>query len=334
MNSTSASGPKRPRVIPFLLAVALLPCIGLVGSGALGSPAEGDGYPSFAGIQGDVALDPYAAMSSASGLDLQDVADGIQGQDFGAERPRGPGSLLEGIAPLEGRLDEIRRAAAAAASSLSVRPGLVTMTGEGSVRVAPDAAVLRFGVVTDDGKASDAMTRNAGTSRSIMDALLKAGLKAEEISTEQISLETVQPIQLGAVQTATDPVKPRYRARNYVVVEVGGLGDKIPAFLGDLIGSAVEAGATEVSGPVFRVLDDARASAAARKAAVDDAMVKAATYAHALGGKLGRIVQVHEGGGEREGMPMIAMKALAAPAVSSGTREVSARVTVVWEVRQ
>lgn len=333
MTSIAAGGPKRPRFIPFLIAVAMMPCIGLAASGAPGSPAEGGGYPAFAGIQGEGGVAPYAAMSSASGSDLQDLAYGMQGRDFGAEHPRGPGSLPDGIAPLEGRLDEIRRAAAAA-TSLSVRPGLVTMTGEGSVRVVPDAAVLRFGIVTDDEKASGAMTRNAGTSRSIMDALLKAGLKSQEISSDQISLHTLPPQPHDIAKDPADRPKPRYRAQNHVVVEVGGLHDKIPAFLGDLIGSAVEAGATEVSGPVFRVLDDARAATAARKAAVDDAMVKAATYAHALGGKLGRIVQVREGGDERDGMPIIAMKAMAAPAVSSGTREVSARVTVVWEVRQ
>ncbi|GJD87771.1 hypothetical protein BHAOGJBA_1276 [Methylobacterium hispanicum] len=319
-------GAARPRVIPFLLAVSLLPCIGLACSGALGRSAEGEGYAAFRSFDGEAIL--HASPVATVDTDLGDAAEAAAdppGDGLGVPRAFDP--LLPGLAPLADRLDEIRRAAAAAASP-QVRPGTIVVTGEGAVRAAPDAATLRLGIVSEDESATAAVTRNAATVQTVRAALLEVGLEAREITTEQVHLEPIRPDALHAV---VDRTRARHRARTGMTVEIGSLKDGNFAHLGDIAGRAVDAGATEVSGPDFKVSDEARATA--RKAAVDDALVKAATFAHALGAKLGRLVQIREGDAAGETGAVRTIRAASSSRSHGGGLEVSSRVTVVWEVR-
>jgi uncharacterized protein len=318
---------KQRRVASLLVGVAMLPMLGLICSHASGLPTEDEGYPVYGTLAPSVAtVDGKARPISPAAL----REDDDEGSDPTAEEGSGPPPESDQDRRLSGsgmdRLEEIRRAVSAAAHP--VAPARITMAGEGVFRAKPDAAVIRLGVRSYSEKAATAMEANAKVARRLQEALAAAGLKPDEIATEQISLE---------IEPGQDPGsdrKARYVAQNSISVDIRDLPSRAPTFLGGIVVAARDAGATDVSGPEFRLIDDAKAQAAARRDAVDDAMVKAATYVHALGAKVGRIVEVRDSGVGSDPVVAQAMRMGPAPPVSNGAREVTARVTVVWEIDQ
>lgn len=313
---------KQRRVASLLVGVAMLPMLGLICSHASGLPTEDEGYPAYGTSTPSVATDDVRARPIAPAALRED--DGDEGNDPSPESDEDRRLAGSGI----DRLEEIRRAVSAAAHP--VAPARITMAGEGVFRAKPDAAVIRLGVRSFSEKAATAMETNAKVARRLQEALADAGVKPDEIATEQISLET----EPGPGQDPGSDRKARYVAQNSISVDIRDLPSRAPTFLGGIVVAARDAGATDVSGPEFRLVDDAKAQAAARRDAVDDAMVKAATYVHALGAKVGRIVEVRDSGVGSDPVVAQAMRMGTAPPVSNGAREVTARVTVVWEIDQ
>ncbi|WP_408903590.1 SIMPL domain-containing protein [Methylobacterium radiotolerans] len=318
---------KQRRVASLLVGVAMLPLLGLICSHASGLPTEDEGYPAYGTSTPSVAtVDGKARPIAPAALRVADD----EGNDPTAEEGSGPPPESDEDRRLAGsgmdHLEEIRRAVSAAAHP--VAPARITMAGEGVFRAKPDAAVFRLGVRSYSEKAATAMEANAKVARRLQEALSSAGVKPDEIATEQISLETEPGQDPGSDR------KARYVAQNSISVDIRDLPSRAPTFLGGIVVAARDAGVTDVSGPEFRLIDDAKAQAAARRDAVDDAMVKAATYVHALGAKVGRIVEVRDSGVGSDPVVAQAMRMGTAPPVSNGAREVTARVTVVWEIDQ
>ena len=115
------------------------------------------------------------------------------------------------------------------------------------------------------------------------------------------------------------------------------MDQRSPGFLGAIIEQANKVGAKEISGPEFLVFNDAKPLVEARVNAIEDARTKAETYAKALNVRLGRVIAVKEL--ERRHGPITMMarsnsQADAAPPIETGTNEIVARVTVVWELKQ
>jgi hypothetical protein len=317
----------------MLVGVAMLPVVGFAVSQALGSSREDDGYP-LAATRSEpprIAATPTAVVEES---DEDFVDDRETAPSGGSASP--PQDDARGLQDPGGaaRIEALRRLAALAAQPS--KPGRITMSGEGVFRARPDAAVLRFGVRSHSESAGTAMDVNAKASRKLHEALAAVGVKPEEISTDQISLEPEPDDAVGRqLPAGIEAVAKRgYLARNSVAVDVRNLPARPASFLGDLVMAARGAGATEVSGPDFKLIDDARPLASARKDAVDDATVKAATFAHALGVKIGRIVEIREGNTRPEPVVAMAMRAAASPAIATGTKDVAASVVVVWEVDQ
>jgi uncharacterized protein YggE len=104
-----------------------------------------------------------------------------------------------------------------------------------------------------------------------------------------------------------------------------------------MIEQASRVGANEISGPEFLVHNDAKPLVEARVNAVEDARTRAETYAKALNVRLGRVLTVTEVKRGSRPMPMLARgaaQAEASPPIELGTNEITAKVSVVWELRQ
>jgi uncharacterized protein len=99
---------------------------------------------------------------------------------------------------------------------------------------------------------------------------------------------------------------------------------------------ANKAGANEISGPEFLLFNDAKPLIEARVNAIEDARTKAETYAKALNVRLGRVLTVVEAERGHGPMPMMAraVSQEGSPPIETGTNEVAARVTVLWELKQ
>lgn len=221
------------------------------------------------------------------------------------------------------------------------RPGTIAMEGEGSVRVRPDTARIRVGVASEGASAAEVAQENARRMGAVLDAVKAAAgeaalaSRAVELRTENVAVTPLYAIEPPG--GARRPAIRGYRAQNGVAVTLREFDKREPGFLGVLIEAATKAGANEVFGPEFTVRDDAKPLVEARVAAIDNARVKAETYAKALNVRLGRVLSVTEGERTVRPMPMAARAAgpaEAAPPVEAGTNEVAARVTVVWELKQ
>jgi uncharacterized protein YggE len=191
------------------------------------------------------------------------------------------------------------------------------VTGNGTVNATPNRASFDFGVQTQGTTAVEALSKNAAQARAIVDALKKAGINASDIQTTQVSL---WPQTSNAGNRITG-----YQASNSVQV-TAPLGKA-----GDLVDSAVRAGANNVDGPNLDTADKSSLYNAALKQALTEAKGKAQAIAEAAGLTLGAVLKVSEGSSQPTPIPFAANAAAsAAPPIEAGTQQIQASVTVTY----
>jgi uncharacterized protein YggE len=222
-----------------------------------------------------------------------------------------------------------------------IRTGVIAMDGQGSVRVPPDAARIRIAVISEGASPTEAAQDNATRMSAVMEALKRVAGDAAltggaiELRTDAVTLNPVY-----AVDQAPPRGGPRvsgYRASNSAQISVRDLDQRNPSVVASFIEQANKAGANEVSGPELLVLKDAKPLVEARVNAIEDARMKAETYAKALNVRLGRVLSVTEGERRDRPMPMMARAASQAdvsPPIEVGKNEIAVHVTVVWELKQ
>ena len=205
--------------------------------------------------------------------------------------------------------------------------GRVIVTGEGSVSVAPDHALIRSGVTTRAKAVKEAVDVNSKLMAAITAALLESGIAQKDIQTSRFSVQPVYAPQ----EPRTEPRLSGYSVSNQVSVTIRQIGK-----VGEILDRLVTAGVTDVGNIVFLVSDPSKALDQAREAAIADARRKAEVYAHASGLRLGRVEWITEGS---EFAPPVAMFARGAPAamaapvpIAGGEDTLRARVTVGFEI--
>ena len=210
-------------------------------------------------------------------------------------------------------------------------PSLLSLTGHGEVKVAPDMATVSVGVVSQGANAAAALADNTKAMTAVMAALKSAGIADKDI------------------QTAGFSVQPRYEYGN------NGQAPKLVGYdttssfdiavrqldrTGALLDVLVRAGSNQVSGIAFQVSEPDAALDEARRRAVADAKRKASVYAKAMGVGLGAVSQISEGAVYRPPGPM-RMRVVGAepemadaPApIAAGEQTLSVDVNVTWEIR-
>lgn len=198
---------------------------------------------------------------------------------------------------------------------------LITVTGEATVAVAPDAAVICIGVTSQDKTAREASEANAKQMTAVLAAIKGNGIAERDIQTSQLSL---QP-QYDANKAGTAHLTG-FQANNQVTVRIRDI-DKLPA----LLDRAIAAGANEMSGIEFVVSEQSKLLDQARNDAVADAHRKAELFARAAGAKLGHVIAITEEGSAAPPRPMQALRASAAPN-APGEQNLRAMVTVSYEL--
>lgn len=201
-------------------------------------------------------------------------------------------------------------------------------TGEGKVVVAPDQATLSMGVQEQGFNLKQVQEAVNKKMTNLSKGLKDLGIAERDIKTT------------GYNYYPDYNDKSRYTAYASVQVVVRDLEDVSPAL--DLISTL---GLDNVSGPTFGLSDELQNKTVkeARALAIEKAKAKAEELAGLAGMKLGRIVNVVEGGNRppnymlRDAIaPMaeggIAVEKTATP-VEAGSSEVSVNVTVSYETR-
>jgi uncharacterized protein len=184
--------------------------------------------------------------------------------------------------------------------------GVITVVGEGRVKIQPDIARITLGVDAVQPTVKQASTE----ARQTMDAVVKAataqGIADKDIQTASFNIyvERTRPSD-----NPTGPEEVRYHVNNSVNVVVRDL-DKV----GNVLDAAIEAGANNVYGVNFSVENTAEVEAQAREAAVTDAQRRAQDLARLNGVNVGPVLAISEvigsqGGGQvsnsfRDAAPM------------------------------
>jgi uncharacterized protein YggE len=201
---------------------------------------------------------------------------------------------------------------------------LVTVTGQASVRAAPDTALIRIGVTSQGKTAHEASDANAKHMTAVMNAIKAGGIAERDIQTSRLSLQPLYDSKGGTTRLLG------FRVTNQLTVTIHDIG-RLPA----LLDRAIAAGANEMSGIEFIVSAQSKLLDQARGEAIADAHRKAALYAKAAGAKLGHVVAIAEEGAPTPPRHFAAMRAGAgAVPVAPGEQTLHATVTVSYELAQ
>ncbi len=204
-------------------------------------------------------------------------------------------------------------------------PATISVTGEGRVEATPDVATISLGLTSTADTAAAAMAENAAGVQAVLANLAAAGIAPRDVQTSGLSLN---PNWTGYGSSGEQRITG-YTAQNMVTVRVRALDS-----LGGVLDAAVKDGANTLNGLGFGLAEPGPALDEARKRAVADAARKAAMIAEAAGVKLGRILQISEGGmGGNGPQPMFRADAASVP-IASGEVSFDATVSVVWAIAE
>jgi uncharacterized protein len=221
-------------------------------------------------------------------------------------------------------------AAASPALSEDTRmPRLISLSGHGEMRMAPDMAFVTTGVLSQGVTAADALAANTAAMNALFAALTGAGIAEKDVQTSNFFVQPRYNFQDGKA-----PELIGYDVSNTVTVIVRKIGD-----LGPLLDKVVQAGSNQINGIGFEVSKPDAALDEARKLATADATRKAKIYAEAMGVGLGRVMSISEGVNYQPPMPMARSKVMMADAaaapvpVAAGEQTLSVDVNITWEIQ-
>ena len=137
----------------------------------------------------------------------------------------------------------------------------------------PDKANVSAGVTTRAPTAQAAMQQNAAEMERVLQQLDALGIERRYVQTSGIRLNPQYDYR-----TDDQPRFTGYEASNIVTIELRDIDA-----VGETLDALVTAGATNINGPNWGMIDDSNAKAQARKAAFDQAMAQARDYARMAG---------------------------------------------------
>ncbi len=209
----------------------------------------------------------------------------------------------------------------------------VTVSGEGVVRVEPDQATVRFGVVTRAEDPEEARRLNAAAASEAMNAVRALGIEERKIRLETLRLQPAR--EYNAQTRRWDNIG--FEATRQVVVELDDL-EQLPT----LVAEIVQKGVNRLDGIAYELKDRAEARNEALRKALGDARGKAELMASTLGEELDRVLTIGEQSFNfprpmvRMAQAEMALSKDAAPdpdAYAAGEIEVRAVVQVVFALK-
>ncbi len=213
-------------------------------------------------------------------------------------------------------------------SQLSVR-------GEAILNVSPDQVVVNLGVTSEASTAQEALKTNSDSMNAVMSALKKLGLEQAEYKTQQFQVHPVWTQRPRNPAPEWSAKIAGYRVSNSLQVQT-----KKMELAGDIIGSAMEAGANTVNAVQFGLADPREYREQAIKQAMTNARSDAQTLAAAAGDKIKRTLSLNLDNAvatpvrvQSERMMMRSVAAMdSAPPLEAGDVDVRASVSVIYEL--
>ncbi len=219
-------------------------------------------------------------------------------------------------------------AASPALSEEARMPRLISLSGHGEVKSAPDMAFVTTGVLSQGATAAEALAANTKAMNALFAALKDSGISEKDVQTSNFMVQPRYNFQDGKA-----PELVGYDVSNNVTVTLRKIGD-----LGTLLDKLVQAGSNQINGIGFEVSQPEAALDEARKLATVDATRKAKVYAEAMGVALGPVMSISEGISHQPPMPFVRGKAMmdaaSAPVpVAAGEQSLTVDVNITWEIK-
>lgn len=218
-------------------------------------------------------------------------------------------------------------APAGATAAEADRMPVLNASGEGSVSVVPDIAIVTMGVTSRAGTANEALAANSASLAAVIETVREEGIEERDIATSGFSISPVYERQRADQITERPPSIVGYQVANQIRVVIRDIASS-----GGVLDRVVRAGANTVNGISFDVEDRQSATDAALADAIADARRKAEIMAEAAGVRLVRVVDISGGG--NVGAPVLRAMAMAESAtpVMPGERQITANASVTWEI--
>ena len=200
-------------------------------------------------------------------------------------------------------------------------PPILTVSGTGTITVAPDLASISLGVEVEAPTADRALRASSASMAQIFSALSDSGIDKKDIQTSQLSLFPQRETRSTNDDTSLNITG--FVATNLVEITVR----ELPR-LGAVLDGLTKSGANRIQGISFALADPTPVLDQARQAAVAEAMRKAALYADAAGLKVGAILSIDEAGADTAPMAFRKTAMIDAVPVAEGVLSFSASVTI------
>ncbi|HON86688.1 MAG: SIMPL domain-containing protein [Firmicutes bacterium] len=184
-------------------------------------------------------------------------------------------SVFQGVYAPEVRAEEVERR-------------VISVSGEFTIYVKPDVATVSFGVETNASTAQEAQAENSSLMNKVISELLAQGISREDIQTSDFALYPVYETIENA--RTSQQMLIGYRCNNTVTVRIKDLSK-----IGQIIDATVKAGATNVGGISFGVLDPKKYQDQVLAKAVEHARHKAEVMAKAAGVTIKDVINISDG---------------------------------------
>jgi uncharacterized protein len=224
---------------------------------------------------------------------------------------------------------------AAVASDDNPAPRIL-VTGEGSVDVAPDMAVLVLSVMREAPTAREALTANSAAMSKVLSAMAGLGIAKRDLQTANFDIQPRYNYPQPGKEANQGPQLVGYTVRNGLTVRVRDI-----AKVGEVLDASVTLGVNEGGSILFTNDDPSAAITQARVKAMQAALAKARTLAEAAGVKTGKILEISEQDYSPRPMAMARMEMVAmdsaagaAPPIAAGENSYKVTVNVSVALKQ
>lgn len=214
---------------------------------------------------------------------------------------------------------------ALAPSSMAATPNrYITISADGTVKVAPDAVRINAAVSVVGATSKEAMTAVATSAAAVRTAFLTNGVTTKDIATQSVTIYPEYSYTQDKGQVLIG-----YRATQSFAVIIRNEGNA-----GVVVDAIVTAGGDnlQLNGVTPFILDASKATVSARTAAVKNAKVKALSYASLLGIKLGKVNYLIENSSPVSYPPImsVAKDSAGATQIDLGLQDVTVSITIQW----
>jgi len=220
----------------------------------------------------------------------------------------------------------------------AIATNVITVRGSAKAAAMPDVATFTFTVREEAKDVKDAQQKMAEKSNAAIAALRKKEVLEKNIKTQNYS--TNPKYNYAVCKTAycppQNPVLAGYEATQTISVKITEI-----AKAGEILNDISAIGVGEISGLTFALDEPEKLKAQVRAEAIDKAKKDAKILAKSLGVRLGNVVRFNEDNAGiypmESRLMMVAKSSMDGlseiPQIQSGEQQISANVTITYEIK-